>query len=199
MASQNLHEIFNNTAGSFTPIPPPLNLREDSKVPTFAVDLSKMLVVAPSYWKELKYSKEIVGHEIKHASADGLPYTYRNALTCEAETLKELGISVGTARMLLNVVYDAVGDFKVAKEGLDAKGMSEEWLQKFPVTKDAEGTSYHLLQIIYKDFFDTSLERTRYEDEVRSNPSYTKLKQTLTQLAAECEKHREERNISKIV
>jgi hypothetical protein len=32
-----------------------------------------MLVTAPKYWHELKFFKELLAHETKHASADGLP------------------------------------------------------------------------------------------------------------------------------
>ena len=174
-----LHEMFREVTGSFSPIPPPLRLKEEEKAQTFGIDLSKMEVVAPGYWRELKHVKELLGHEVKHGSADGLPYTYRNALRFEAEVMKWLGVPLETARMILNVVYDAVVDLKVKKEGLDARGMSVEWLKRFPVEKGNEGTSYHLLQILYKDFFKTPLKKTRYEDAVRSNPLYPKLKRLL--------------------
>ena len=191
--------MFREVASSFTPIPPPLKLKEEEKAPTFGIDLSKMQVVAPGYWKELKHTKELLGHEVKHGSADGLPYTYRNALRFEAQVMKWLGVPLETARMLLNVVYDAVVDLKVKKEGLDMKGMSVEWLKKFPVTKENEGTSYHLLQIIYQDFFNIPLKKTRYEGTVRSNPLYPKLKRLLEEIAEECENLSEEKDVEKVV
>ena len=177
-----LHEMFREVTGSFSPIPPPLKLKEEEKAPTFGIDLSKMLVVAPGYWRELKHTKELLGHEVKHGSADGLPYTYRNALRFEAEVMKWLGVPLETARLLLNVIYDVVVDLKVEKEGLNARGMNVEWLRRFPIKKENEGTSYHLLQILYKDFFGTPLKKTRYEDAVRSNPLYQKLKDLCRQL-----------------
>jgi len=194
-----LHELFREVAGSFSPIPPPLRLKEEKKAQTFGIDLSKMEVVAPGYWRELKHVKELLGHEIKHGSADGLPYTYRNALRFEAYVMKWLGAPLETARSILNVVYDVVVDLKVKKEGLDARGMNNEWLRRFPVKKENEGTSYHLLQILYKDFFGTSLKRTRYEYAVRSNPLYRKLKDLLREISEECESLSEERDVQKIV
>jgi len=194
-----LHEAFREVTGSFTPIPPPLKLKEEADAPTFGIDLSKMEVVAPGYWRELKHTKELLGHEVKHGSADGLPYTYRNALRFEAEVMRWLDVPLETARMILNVVYDAVVDLKVKKEGLDARGMNVEWLRRFPVEKENEGTSYHLLQILYKDFFKTPLRKTRYEDAVRSNPLYLKLKRLLEEIAEECENLAEEKDVQKIV
>jgi len=194
-----LHEMFREVTGSFTPIPPPMKLKEEADAPTFGIDLSKMQVVAPSYWKELKHTKELLGHEVKHGSADGLPYTYRNALRFEAEVMKWLGVPLETARILLNIVYDGVVDLKVKKEGLDAYGMNVEWLKRFPVTRENEGTSYHLLQIIYRDLFNTPLRKTRYESAVRSNPLYPKLKRLLKEIAEECERLSEEKDIHKVV
>jgi hypothetical protein len=62
-----LYEAFDEVMGSFTPVPPPLKLQVDDKAPTFAVNLSQMLVKAPRYWNELKHVKELIGHELKHA------------------------------------------------------------------------------------------------------------------------------------
>ena len=194
-----LHEMFREVTGSFSPIPPPLRLKEEEKAQTFGIDLSKMEVVAPGYWRELKHVKELLGHEVKHGSADGLPYTYRNALRLEAYVMKWLDAPLETARMILNVIYDAVVDLKVKKEGLDARGMNIEWLRRFPIKKENEGTSYHLLQILYKDFFGTPLKKTRYEHEVRSNPLYQRLKNLLKEISEECESLSEERDVQKIV
>jgi len=194
-----LHEMFREVTGSFSPIPPPLKLKEEEKASTFGIDLSKMLVVAPGYWRELKHTKELLGHEVKHGSADGLPYTYRNALRFEAGVMKWLGVPLETARNLLNVVHDIVVDLKVRKEGLDAQGMNIEWLRRFPVEKKDEGTRYHLLQILYKDFFGTPLKNTRYENAVRSNPLYQKLKNLLKEISDECESLSEEKDVQKIV
>jgi len=189
----DLYEAFREVAGSFTPIPPPLKLREEEKASTFGINLSKMEIVAPGYWREL------LGHEVKHGSADGLPYTYRNALRFEAEVMKWLNVPLETARAVLNVIYDVVVDLKVEKEGLDARGMNTEWLKRFPITRENEGTSYHLLQILYKDFFGTPLKKTRYEDAVRSNHLYQKLKDLLREISEECESLGEEKDVQKIV
>ena len=194
-----LHEMFREVTGSFSPIPPPLRLKEEEKAQTFGIDLSKMEVVAPGYWRELKHVKELLGHEVKHGSADGLPYTYRNALRFEAYVMKWLDVPLETAKMILNVVYDVIVDLKVKKEGLDVRGMNIEWLRRFPVKKENEGTSYHLLQILYKDFFGIPLKKTRYEHEVRSNPLYPKLKRLLEEISEECESLSEERDVQKIV
>jgi len=77
--------------------------------------------------------------------------------------------------------------------------MNTEWLKRFPITRENEGTSYHLLQILYKDFFKTPLKKTRYEDAVRSNHLYQKLKRLLEEIAEECESLSEEKDIQKIV
>jgi len=176
-----LNNAFSELINTFTPIPPPLKIGVE-RVPTFAVDLSRMAVKVPEYWGEIVHLKELLGHEIKHASADGLPYTYRNALKHEAHVMKRLGISLGTVKNILNIVYDVVVDLKVAEEGLDARGMCAEWLQRFPVT--AEGSGYHLLQVICKDFFNTSLDTTEYEERLRRSTGFEALKKVLRSLAS---------------
>jgi len=173
LSEEKLSQEFNSVVGFFTPVPPPLKLNVE-KVPTFVVDLSKMQVKAPEYWSEIEHLKELLGHEVKHASGDGLPYTYRDALRHEALLMKNLGVPLAAARSLLNVVYDAVVDLRVAAEGLDAKGMCDEWLKLFPVKE--EGTSYHLLQVLYKDFFEASLPDSDYESWLRSQPGYRRLR-----------------------
>jgi hypothetical protein len=175
---------FGGVWGSFLPVPPPLTLKVDNDAPTFCVDLSTLIVCAPAYWHELKCCREFLGHEIKHASSDGLPYTYLNALKFEACVMKMSGLDLGVVRRVLNLVYDVVVDLRVATEGLDAKGMCIEWLDRFPIDAKSEGSSYHLLQIIYKDLFGAQLRETRYETQLRRNVEYEKLKQTLTLLAA---------------
>ncbi len=182
-----LQETFNQVLASLIPVPPPLRVNEEAKTSTFAVNLSKMLVEAPAYWKDVAHLKELLAHEVKHASRDGLPYTYRDALRHEAEVMKRLDVRLSVARNLLNVVYDAVVDFRLSKENLDVRGMCEEWLQRFPVTPQSEGTSYHLLQIIYKDWFNAPLETTRYEGQLRGNRDFEKLKFLLKRLASEGE------------
>ena len=174
--SSEFHVVMN----TFTPMPPPLRL-EVGKVPTFAVDLSKMQVKAPEYWVKIGHLRELLGHEVKHASADGLPYTYRDALRHEALVMKNLGVPLETARNLLNVVYDAVVDLRVAAEGLDAKGMCDEWLELFPVKE--EGTSYHLLQVLYKDFFRTSLPESEYERRLKAQADYRRLRELVKLMA----------------
>ena len=179
-----LYEAFDEVMGSFTPVPPPLKLQVDDKAPTFAVNLSQMLVKAPRYWNELEHVKELIGHELKHAAGDGLPYTYRNALMHEARIMKDLDIDVRTAKGILNIVYDVVVDLRVAKEGLDAKGMCMEWLDRFPVNPQAEGSSYHLLQIVYKDLFGTQLKETEYEKQLRQTADFENLKDIMKELAS---------------
>ena len=181
---ETLTEAFDEVMGSFTPVPPPLKLQVDNKAPTFAVNLSQMLVKAPGYWNELKHVKELIGHELKHASGDGLPYTYRNALIHEARIMKGLDIDIGTAKAILNIVYDVIVDLKVAEEGLDAKGMCVEWLDRFPVTPQAEGSSYHLLQIVYKDLFGTQLKETEYEKQLRQTADFENLKDIMKELTS---------------
>ena len=195
----SLQEVFREVVSTFTPIPPPLKLKEEEKASTFAVDLSKMLVTAPKYWRKLKYTKELLGHEVKHGSADGLPYTFKNALRFEAETMRLLDLPLTTVRNILNVVYDAVVDLRVAKEGLDAKGMNQEWLKRFPIKKEVEGTSYHLLYIMYKDLFGVRLKKTQYEAWVRSRSEYRRLLQIIRGLAEEGGLYREERSVEEIV
>ena len=172
MSEEKLSTEFNAVVCLFTPVPPPLKLSVE-KVPTFAVDLSKMQVKVPEYWSEIEHLRELLGHEVKHASGDGLPYTYRDALRHEAMVMKNIGVPLAVARNLLNVVYDAVVDLRVAAEGLDAKGMCDEWLKLFPVKE--EGTSYHLLQVLYKDFFKTSLPESEYERRLRARAGYRRL------------------------
>ena len=179
---RTLYEAFQEVLGTFTPVPPPLKLEVDEKAPTFAVDLSQMLVKAPKYWQELKHLKELLGHETKHSSSDGLPYTYLNALKHEARVMRELDIDLGTAAGILNIVYDVVVDLRVAKEGLDAEGMCIEWLDRFPVNPQAEGSSYHLLQIVYKDLFGTQLKETEYEKQLGQTTDFENLKTTLKEL-----------------
>jgi hypothetical protein len=180
LSEEKLSQEFNSVVGLFTPVPPPLKLNVE-KVPTFAVDLSKMQVKAPEYWSEIEHLKELLGHEVKHASGDGLPYTYRDALRHEALLMKNLGVPLAAARSLLNVVYDAIVDLRVAAEGLDAKGMCDEWLKLFPVKE--EGTSYHLLQVLYKDFFEASLPDSEYERGLRAQVDYWKLKDLVKLMA----------------
>jgi len=179
----DVESVLLEVSAGFTPVPPPLKVAVE-KIPTFAVDLSKMLVVAPEYWDQITHLRELIGHEVKHASGDGLPYTYREALKYEAYVMKVLGIPLRTARAILNVVYDAVVDRRLAAEGLDVEGMCAEWLQRFPVTPEAEGSSYHLLQVIYKDWFDAPLEKTRYEEMLRRECGFEELKSILEQLAS---------------
>jgi len=180
LSEEKLSLEFNAVVGLFTPVPPPLKLNVE-KVPSFAVDLSKMQVKVPEYWSEIEHLKELLGHEVKHASGDGLPYTYRDALRHEALLMKNLGVPLATARGLLNVVYDAVVDLRVAAEGLDAKGMCDEWLELFPVKE--EGTSYHLLQVLYKDFFGASLPDSEYERQLRSQSGYRRLRDLVRLMA----------------
>jgi hypothetical protein len=45
--------------------------------------------------------------------------------------MSELNINLGLARGILNIVYDVIVDLRVSKEGLDAKGMCIEWLDRF--------------------------------------------------------------------
>lgn len=169
-----LQSEFRNVMNAFTPVPPPLKLSV-AKTSTFAVDLSRMEIKVPECWSEIKHLRELLGHEVKHASGDGLPYTYRDALRHEALVMRDLGVDLATARRLLNVVYDAVVDLRVASEGLDVKGTCVEWLSLFPVTPEVEGTSYHLLQILYKDFFKTNLPNSKYEKWLRSQRGYRRL------------------------
>jgi hypothetical protein len=96
-----------------------------------------------------------------------------DALRHEALVMRALNADHASAKALLNVVYDAVVDLRVASEGLDARGMCEEWLRLFPVSE--EGTSYHLLQVLYKDFFKTNLPNSKYEGWVRSQSGYRRL------------------------
>ena len=173
---------FAHIMSAFTPVPPPLTISVDASSPTFMVDLVKMRVAAPD-WSGVRHLKEFIGHEVKHASADGLPYTYRFALLCEALVIKRLGVPLDAARRLLNVVYDVVSDLRVAKEGLDVRGANAEWLRRFPVTPDAEGTTYHLLQILNKDFFGVKLRKTRYEESLRREGAFNELKKILMRLA----------------
>ena len=195
----SLQEVFREVVSTFTPIPPPLKLKEEEKASTFAVDLSKMLVTAPKYWRKLKQVKELLGHEVKHGSADGLPYTFRNALRFEAETMRLLDLPLTAVKSILNVVYDAVVDLRVAKEGLNVKGMNQEWLKRFPIEKEVEGTSYHLLYIMYKDLFGVRLKKTQYEAWVRSRSEYRRLLQIIRGLAEEGSLYREERSAEEIV
>lgn len=180
---RTLYEAFDEVMGSFTPVPPPLKLEIDEKAPTFAVNLSQMLVTAPKYWHELKHFKELLAHETKHGSADGLPYTYLTALKHEARVMRELDIDLRTAGFILNIVYDVVVDLRVAKEGLDARGMCIEWLNRFPVNPQTEGSSYHLLQIAYKDIFGTQLKETEYEKQLRQIDDFETLKNIMKLLA----------------
>lgn len=179
-----LFDAFKEVMGSFTPVPPPLRLEIDLKAPTFAVNLSQMLVMAPKYWHELKFFKELLAHETKHSSADGLPYTYLNALKHETRVMRDLAVDIKTAEAILNIVYDVIVDLRVAKEGLDAKGMCVEWLDRFPVSTEAEGSSYHLLQIIYKNIFGTQLKETEYEKQLTQNADFEKLQAILKLLAS---------------
>ena len=174
---------FARVMSSFTPIPPPLTISVEGGSPTFTVDLVEMRVTAPGYWEEVRHLGELIGHEVKHASADGLPYTYRSALLYEALVMKRLEVPLDVARHLLNVVYDVVSDLRVAKEGLDVRGANSEWLKRFPVTPDAEGTTYHLLQILNKDFFGVRLRKTRYEEDLRGKTAFDELKRILASLA----------------
>jgi hypothetical protein len=52
-----------------------------------------------------------------------------------------------------------------------------------PITAKAEGSSYHLLQIVYKDFFGTQLKDTQYESQLKKRLDYEKLKEILKLLA----------------
>ena len=182
----SLKEILQELSYSFSPIPPPLNITVDEKAPTFNVDLVKMLVTAPGYHGSLKHLRELIGHEIKHASGDGLPYTWKNELWFEAALMKSLDKPLSEVRGILNVVYDAVVDLRVAAEGLDVKGACEEWLKRFPVTPEAEGSSYHLLQILYKDFFKIKLPNTKYERHLRTKMGslYRNLKEAIRRLSS---------------
>jgi len=193
----SLQEVFREVVSTFTPIPPPLKLKE-TKASTFAIDLSKMLVTAPKYWRKLKHVKDLLGHEVKHGSADGLPYTFRNALRFEAETMRLLDLPLTTVKSILNVVYDAVVDLRVAKEGLDAKGMNQEWLKRFPIEGEAVGSSYHLLYIMYEDLFGVRLRETSYERWVRSRSEYRRLLQIIRGLAEEGGFYGEERSVEEV-
>jgi len=192
-----LKDIFVGLLGSFTPPPPPLGL-DVKKTETFYVDLLRLKITAPDWWEELKHFDGLLAHEIKHASSDGLPYTHRNALRFEAATMQMLGVDAKTARWILNVVYDAVVDLRASKEGLDMKAVCEEWLKRFPVTREAEGSNYHLLQILYKDFFKIRLKETEYERWVKQRSEYGELKQIIFELAREGESFSETRDTYKV-
>ncbi|MEM2969301.1 MAG: hypothetical protein QXR63_00015 [Candidatus Bathyarchaeia archaeon] len=180
MQPLSLQEVFENTIKKASVIPPPLHVK-DPQAATFSVDLAKMTVYAPPYWSSITHKEELFMHEIKHASRDGLPYTYKDALLHEITLISNLGKSKATVKNALNVVYDVIVDMQVKKERLDAKGMCVEWLNRFPVKE--EGTSYHLLQIIYKDFFGVPLKETTYEKEIRLNRDFNQLKSLLKMLA----------------
>jgi len=108
--------------------------------------------------------------------------------------MKRLEIPLRTAKYPLNTVYDAVVDLRVAGEGLDARGMCTEWLERFPVEPESEGSSYHLPQI-YRDWFKAPLRRTNYERALRRKQEFDVLKNTLKRLASISEGYGEEKDV----
>jgi len=179
-----LKKIVDHLSMSLSPLPPPVKVEEKEKADTFSVDLRAMEMHAPGFWKKLKTTPELLAHEYKHASGDGLPYTWQQALHYEAATMAQTGLQLTQTKRLLNAVYDAVVDQRVAAENMDAKGMCEEWLTVYPVKPESVGTTYHLLQIIYKDLFGTNLSETSYEKSVRNSPAYRKLLSLTKNMAA---------------
>jgi hypothetical protein len=167
--------MVDNLSLNLSPLPPPIKVEEKEKADTFSVDLRAMEMHVPGFWKKLKTTPELLAHEYKHASGDGLPYTWQQALHYEAATMAQTGLQLAQTKRLLNAVYDAVVDQRVAAENMDAKGMCEEWLTVYPVKPEAFGTTYHLLQIIYKDIFDTNLPETDYEKSIRNSLAYKTL------------------------
>ncbi|HDH45170.1 MAG TPA: VWA domain-containing protein [Thermococcus sp.] len=184
MPTTKLHQTFKNLLISLLPAPPPLKIRVEP-IETFAIDLKQMVVKAPKYWRKMKHLPELLTHEIKHGSNDGLPYTWNQALRYEAYVMAHSRKPLEVVKWVLNAVYDAVVDLRVQMAGLDAKGMCEEWLQKFPVTKRNEGTIYHLLQIIYKDLFGISLPPSDFERQVKRKREYYWLMDLIRKMAEE--------------
>jgi hypothetical protein len=179
-----LKKIVDHLSMSLSPLPPPVKVEEKEKADTFSVDLRAMEMHVPGFWKKLKTTPELLAHEYKHASGDGLPYTWQQALRYEAATMAQTGLQLAQTKRLLNAVYDAVVDQRVAAENMDAKGMCEEWLTVYPVKPEFVGTTYHLLQIIYKDLFSTNLSETPYEKSVRNSSAYRKLLSLTRNMAA---------------
>ena len=157
------------------PTPPPLRL-EVTPGKTFSLDLRTMVVSAPPSWRRFRGLGAILRHEIKHASRDGQPHTYRRYLDHAAALMKVLSIGRAEAQDLLNVIYDFCVD-RLVNARYSIKVVQEEWLKHFPLTEDAEGTAYHLLNIIYKDLFGVDLRETEYEKELKTTyyPEYKQL------------------------
>jgi len=163
---KRLLNAFRREIRDCRPVPPPLRL-EVTGVPTFAVDLTTMRVLAPAKkWKKLKHLRALLRHEIKHASADGHPYHYRAFLHHAAALMKSLSVNKGTASDLLGIVYDAAVDQLVHRK-YSMKSVQEEWLKIYPVEQSA-GSGYHLLNVVYKDFFGVDIPPTAYEDALRT-------------------------------
>jgi len=144
------------------------------------VDLTTMTVSAPPNWYRFRQLGGITRHEIKHASADGQPCTYRRHIDHTAAVMKALNVGKARAHDLLNIVYDVCVD-RLVNARHSIKEVQREWLRHFPITQDAEGTENHLLNVVYKDLFGVELGETEYERELRTTyaDKYEQLKNYL--------------------
>ena len=155
-----------------------------------------MVVSAPPSWSKFRQLGGITRHEIKHASADGQPCTYRRHLDHTAGVMETLKLSRARAQDLLNFVYDACAD-RLVNARHSIKEVQREWLRHFPITQDAEGSAYHLLNIVYKDLFGVELKETEYERELRAvnAKDYDALKQYLTAIRGDDEEDTTKQNV----
>src|SRR5208283_4420538 len=85
-----------------------LEVRNNAK--TFSLELVSRKITLPPFWKEFwnQHLEGFLGHEHKHGSLDGLPYTFLNSKKHQAATMASLSLPNAEARRLLNCVYDAV-------------------------------------------------------------------------------------------
>lgn len=174
MRNSNLPDkIFSEESSKARPLPPPLRLESGEN---FGVDLVNMRLCVPPDWAEMEegHLRALILHELKHASADGYPFTHKKHLSFLAYLIKMYPLDRASILSALNVAYDIAVDKLVAKK-YDMKSLQEFWLKKYPITPEAEGTPYHLLNILYKRLFKVRIPPTKYEQLVTRNPEFKTL------------------------
>ncbi|MEM4203459.1 MAG: VWA domain-containing protein [Candidatus Methanomethylicaceae archaeon] len=166
-------KTFSEEISKARPLPPPLKLQSGEN---FGVDLVNMHLYIPPDWAEMKeeHLRALILHELKHASADGYPFTHKKHLSFLAYLIKIYPLDRASILSALNVAYDIAVDKLVAKK-YDIKSLQEFWLKKYPITPEAEGTPYHLLNILYKRLFKVRIPPTKYEQLVTRNPEFKTL------------------------
>jgi hypothetical protein len=170
------------------------------KARTFSLELNSRRIVLPPFWNKFTdlHLEGFLGHEHKHGSLDGLPYTFLNSKKHQAAAMASLNLPNAEVRRLLNCVYDAVINVRLFEGGFPMRETQQAWVDMFPVTA-AEGEAYHLLQLVHKHFLKIALPPTAYESRVEAYPAFEQLLQTLSDLVRQQDGLKQEKDVGTVV